>query len=274
MIHSAADGPRRKKEGEKEKTELVRKICANIDWECNIRTLYRNENLGCKEAVSNAISWFFENEEMGIILEDDCLPDHSFFFYCQELLEKYKNDTRIMSISGVNFQKEKLSDGYSYYFSRYVHIWGWATWRRAWNYYDKEMKLWPVAKENHLIDRIVIKKSERKYWNKYFNLTYKGQIDTWDYQWTFTCWMQSGLSIIPATNLVRNIGFGPAATHTKELNIFSNMTVVQLNFPLVYPEYVLPNKIADNYTSSLMFTIPCLLNRGINRIIKKLSFGG
>jgi hypothetical protein len=270
-FYIAADGPRVNREGESEKTELVRKICLNIDWKCDVKTLFSDRNLGCKDAVSSAITWFFENEDKGIILEDDCLPDLSFFAYCEELLEKYKNDSRIMSISGVNFQKENIAGTYSYYFSRYVHVWGWATWRRAWEHYDKEMKLWPDIKKRNILDHLLCDKREKRYWQRFFESTYRGEIDTWDYQWTFSCWMQSGLSVIPVKNLVSNIGFGANATHTKDVTPEADRPVSSIELPLVHPNHVIRNARADQFIQSIMFSIPNILFRVFRKLWKLSS---
>lgn len=143
QLFVAADGPRREIFEDIENCRKVREIIQLIDWECNVQTLFRDENLGCKIAVSSAIDWFFSQVDEGIILEDDCLPDQSFFPFCQELLEKYRYDAKIMMIGGSNFQFNKNKFEYSYYFSRYFHIWGWASWKRAWQFYDVEMKAWP-----------------------------------------------------------------------------------------------------------------------------------
>ncbi len=153
-FYFAADGPREGRAEEAILCQTVRtSILENIDWDCEVKTLFRDKNLGCKYAVSSAISWFFENEPEGIILEDDCLPDASFFPFCAELLEKYRHDDRIMMISGDNYQKDKLRTDYSYYFTRYNQIWGWASWRRVWNLYDVEMKLLPeILEKGYLYD--------------------------------------------------------------------------------------------------------------------------
>ena len=139
-LYIAADGPRSEQPDEADHCELARTIATKVDWDCEVKTLFRDQNLGIRIAVSQAIDWFFEQEPEGIILEDDCLPDQSFFWFCKELLEKYRNDTRIMHIGGTNFQFGKNRTNYSYYFSRYAHIWGWASWRRAWEYYDEKLK--------------------------------------------------------------------------------------------------------------------------------------
>ena len=141
-LYVAADGPRPDYPNDAESCEIVRAIATDVNWDCKVKTLFRDQNLGCKLAASKAIDWFFEQELEGIILEDDCLPDQSFFWFCQELLGKYRDDTRIMHIGGTNFQFGKERTKYSYYFSRYAHVWGWASWRRAWKFYDVEMKNW------------------------------------------------------------------------------------------------------------------------------------
>ena len=148
-LYIAADGPRENNINDKVNCLKAREVINKIDWNGEVKTLFRDKNLGCKLAVSSAIDWFFENEEMGIILEDDCLPDPSFFYFCQELLQKYKDDKRVMMISGFNYLLNSLEIRESYFFSNYYPIWGWATWRRAWKLYDNEMKNWDYFKENN-----------------------------------------------------------------------------------------------------------------------------
>jgi len=158
-LYVAADGPKKNVPGEAEKVKQVREIISNgVDWDCEVKTLFRDENLGCKYGPVEGINWFFKNEEEGIILEDDTLPSQSFFWFCQELLERYKDDTRIMVISGDNFQNGITRGTCSYYFSRYNHIWGWASWRRAWKYYSVDMKLWPDVAKNQGLNNSLKKK--------------------------------------------------------------------------------------------------------------------
>lgn len=206
----AADGPRNEKE--KIKTEAVRKyILGNVDWSCKVKTLFREKNLGCKCAVSSAITWYFENVEQGIILEDDCLPSQSFFRFCQEMLEKYKDDERIMQISGTNVEGVSKTEE-NYFFARAFNAWGWATWRRAWSKYDLEMKEFLKIKKNKKI--------------KYENVPFRGfkgrrlykllklnKIDTWDYQWIYSCLINSSKCVVPKVNLVENLGLS-GGTHT------------------------------------------------------------
>ena len=243
-LYVAADGARANKEGEADKVQAVRDyIMQNIDWKCEVRTLFREENLGCKYAVSGAITWFFENEEQGIILEDDCLPSQSFFLFCEELLERYKDDMRVGQITGDNFQNGiKRGDG-DYYFSVHNHIWGWATWRDRWKEYDVSLAgmedvefLWQVFNDT----------DEKKYWEKIFYKMKNNQIDTWDYQWSFALWNVKMLTITPNINLVKNIGFGVDATHTKLETKFSNLKTSNI-IVSSHPRKVVRNYEADRY---------------------------
>lgn len=217
-LYVAADGPRRSKVGEAEKCTLTRNIINMINWDCEVKKLFNDENLGCKKAVSNAITWFFENEEQGIILEDDVVPNQSFFYFCSELLEFYKDDNSVMHISGNNFFYNKIKLSTSYYFSIYPHIWGWATWRRAWKLFNPDIPDFPEFKSENLISITLNQSKEKKYWLRKFELVYNNQVDTWDYQWLYTIWKNRGLCITPAKNLATNIGFGEDATHTVNRN--------------------------------------------------------
>ncbi len=238
----AADGPRDNEE--KKKTDAVRKyILKNMDWECKVKTLFREKNLGCKYAVSSAIDWFFENVESGIILEDDCLPSQSFFRFCQELLEKYKDDERIMQIGGTNVEVETKIP-VSYFFTNGFNAWGWATWRRAWEHYDVEMKKWGKFRTWRIFFLMANPPLfiRLKSW-RLFNLTYKKKIDTWDYQWIFCCMMKKALCVIPKVNLVTNLGFEENATHT--FNYEKNkkkLPMSEIEFPLIVNNSVVPRK--------------------------------
>lgn len=212
----AADGPRENKEGEKESTEKVRKIITeNIDWDCELKTLFRDENLGCGKGPADAITWFFEQVEQGVILEDDCLANLSFFTYCQELLAYYQDNPQVMVISGNNFQPKKKWGNGSYFFSNYPTLWGWATWRRAWQHFDFYLQNSQKFIEHNQITQITQTVKEQNYWKSIFDLVKDGKReDIWDYQWLFTIWDQGGLTIVPNKNLVTNIGFSDHATHT------------------------------------------------------------
>lgn len=251
QLFVAADGSRIGKEGEKEKCESARAIINQIDWDCEVKTLFREENLGCGKAVSEAITWFFNDVEEGIILEDDCLPSQSFFRYCEELLIKYRNDERIMLISGDNFQFGKQRGDGDYYFSKMNHVWGWATWKRAWQYYDFKMGSLNKFIKNNYIKGIFNNKKISKKWIQNFIATKNGKIDTWDYQWTYTMWSQDGLAILPNINLVKNIGFGGNATHTQISNSLIENNHTHFLSISKHPSLIIRDYEADMYYSIL-----------------------
>lgn len=266
-LYIASDGPRNGRGGEKEIVDSVRKyVLDNINWECEIKTLFREKNLGCKVAVSSAIDWFFENEEEGIILEDDCLPDLSFFQFCQELLEKYRNDERVAIISGNNFNDKKIGEA-DYYFKRIPHIWGWATWKRVWDKYDVNMSQYAEFKKNNKIKEIWSNKKVQRYWNYIFSEVLNGSIDTWDYQLTFCCFNNNLLNICPNKNLVKNIGFGEGSTNTilrdKDAEIVKNESVL---FPMSCPEDVFYSEYSD-YQVNRMY----LKYFTVKKILKKIK---
>ena len=212
----ACDGPSPDRSDEAEKVAATRAVIeTEIDWPCQIERLYSEVNQGCRLGVSRAITWFFEQIEEGIILEDDCVPHLDFFPYCTTLLERYRHDTRVWCISGNNFQNGQWRGDGSYYFSRYNHCWGWASWRRCWQHYDSALKDWPTLRDSGLLGTIFEDPVERRYWVSIWQrLLETGKPDTWDYQWTFTCLANSGLTALPNQNLVSNVGFGKDATHT------------------------------------------------------------
>jgi len=252
QLFVAADGPRKDRHADYELCKKTREIIQQVDWDCEVFTRFQDENLGCKRAVSSAINWFFSIVEEGIILEDDCIPDQSFFPFCQELLEKYRHDERIMMISGDNFQFGKKRTNYSYYFSKYFHVWGWATWRRAWKHYDIYMKSWPEIKQGGWLKDILKDNHAEKFWENIFENTYHGKINTWDYQWIFSCWIQNGISILPNVNLVKNIGFDGNATHTKNKNKQADLPANSIDFPLKNPDFIIIDNDADSRTQVLM----------------------
>jgi hypothetical protein len=260
QLFIAADGPRKDRPDDIENCRKAREIIRQVDWDCNVSTLFRDENLGCKRGVSSAIDWFFSNVEEGIILEDDCVPDQSFFQFCQELLEWYRDDERVMVISGDNFQFGRRRTEDSYYFSRYVHIWGWASWRRAWNNYDVSMKLWPLIRDGDWLMDILDDRNAVNYWTQCFEDTYTGKIDTWDYEWVFACWIQNGLTVLPNINLVSNIGFDKGGTHTSDTKSpFANLPTIPMQFRLKHPPFIIRDSMADHFTQKSHFERPAPL---------------
>jgi len=261
-----ADGPRANRSGEADKVAATRAIIKHVDWDCEVLTNFSEVNLGCMRRPSSGIDWVFDQVPEAIILEDDCLPQSTFFRFCEELLERYRNDERIGMISGDNFQFGQKRTEASYYFSRYTHTWGWASWRRAWKYYDCEAAGWPTLRDGGWLDVLLGKSNERKYWAKVFQAVHEGRIDTaWDYQWTLTCWAQGMLTVLPNVNLISNVGFGGDGTHTHGASIYADMKVEPMDFPLRHPQIVLPHREADDYTSQGMFNSS--LSR---RVLRKL----
>jgi hypothetical protein len=256
-LYIASDGARLSREGEDETVKAVREyLVSNIDWECEVKILFREQNLGCKLAVSSAISWFFENEEMGIILEDDCLPDPSFFPFCEELLERYRHDPRIGMISGDNFQFGHKINNDSYYFSNINHIWGWATWRSRWQHdYDVAIKHWPQIRDEGRVADWFGSKAEQDSFAENFEKVYQGKIDTWDYQWHFGSRLNGRISVMPNFNLISNIGFGEGATHTIGESKLANLVIHEMQFPLKHPAAVFASQIMDSRWLSNFLTI-------------------
>jgi len=232
-LYVAGDGPRNKQE--EILCDEARKIATNIDWDCEVKTLFRESNLGCQQAVYKAITWFFENEEEGIIVEDDCLPSESFWTYCEQLLAKYRDDKRVMHISGETQIAENLTED-SYYFSRIPHIWGWASWKRAWAKYDVGMNDYPDFVKKKKIKSIFKNSYHQSDWQKILKQMYDKKIDTWDYIWCYTLFNNDGFSIIPNKNLVSNIGFGENSTHTSEITELANKPLSEIDLILKHPE--------------------------------------
>ena len=261
-----ADGPRVDRPDDAEKCAAARAIIDNVDWDCEVLTNYSDLNLGCKRRVSSGIDWVFDIVDEAIILEDDCLPHPTFFRFCEEMLEKYRDDERIAMISGDNFQFGRKRTEYSYYFSRYTHIWGWASWRRAWENYDVDMKQWPEIRDVGWLEDFLGSKVSYLYWKYIFENVYNGKIDTWDYQWVFACWAQSVMAIMPSVNLISNIGFGLEAVHTTEKNKFSEMKTEPMIFPVSHPPYMLRDSVADSITEKQEYSGQILSLRTIKRI--------
>lgn len=249
-----ADGPRPDHPEDAEKCLATRAVIERVDWDCEVLTNYSEVNLGCGARPSSGLNWVFENVAEAIILEDDCLPHPTFFPFCAELLERYRDDERVMMISGDNFQFGRKRTHYSYYFSRYTHTWGWATWRRAWRYFDREIKLWPALRETPWLVDTLGDERAAEYWGDLFDRMQQ-MPSVWDYQWAFACWSQSGLTILPNTNLISNIGWGEEATHTKLAdNPSANIPTSEMLFPLAHPPYVVRDREADQFTFERLFS--------------------
>lgn len=271
-LYVAADGPREGRDGEAERCEETRRIATSVDWPCEVQTLFRDKNLGCRDAVSGAISWFFDNEPEGIILEDDCLPDPSFFPYCAELLERYRDDERVAVITGNNFQPSMGSYPYSYYFSIYNHCWGWASWRRAWQHYDKDMRHYQEFLDSGALESLSPVAGFADHWQRIFADVERRQIDSWAYVWTYSCWANSGLTCTPRANLVSNIDFGDDGTHTLTSgHHLAEVPSVRMCLPLKHPSIMAAQTHFDNVTSHTYYDIlqPPHFGKRIERYIRR-----
>ena len=245
-LYIAADAPREGRDDEKLRCKEVKEIVSKVDWPCEVRHLYRDKNLGCKIAISSAISWFFEQEEQGIILEDDCLPDLSFFPFCEELLERYKDDQRIGHIGGNCFLPGIVKNGWSYDFCNIIHIWGWATWRRVWKNMDVNFPFWEKYPERR--KSLFCNKWEEIYFNSFIPdaLYHRHGLNPWGVFYYYMLRTQHQLSIYPSVNLVTNIGLGdPNATHTTKNAHKLFVPSTPIHFPLKHPEYIMCNREID-----------------------------
>ena len=253
-IYVSSDGPRISKTNEVLTVNNLRNSLNRlIDWDCEVNYLFHSSNLGCKKAVSSAINWFFEKEEMGIILEDDCVPSIDFFKFCEITLNRYKDEEKVFHIDGTNFGKP--SNNHLLHFSKYALIWGWATWRRAWNYYDVDMIDYPKFRKNNFLQSI-FSKDEINYWIPKLDQAYQNKIDTWDYQWFYTIWKNQAITVRPDRNLIKNIGFDSDATHTKKASKFlKNIKLEKLDFSMNTPSELVVNKKLDEEISFKRFNI-------------------
>jgi hypothetical protein len=246
-----ADGPR--SEEEATRCEETRRIIDRVDWECSVFEEFSDRNLGCKIRISSGLDWVFSKVEEAIILEDDCLPAPTFFTFCQELLEHYRDDERVFLISGDNFQFGKLSINDSYYFSRYPHCWGWASWKRAWKHFDVTMSSWPEFEARGCLKEVLEDPAEQNYWAGIFGQCYRDQINSWAYPWAYACMRQGGLTIIPNVNLVSNIGFGGDSTHTVDAGSpVANLPAAEI-WKLKHPQRVVRHEEADAFTFKTVF---------------------
>ncbi len=252
-LYVAADGPRTSKEGEAALTAEVREIATSVDWPCEVHTLFRDRNLGCRTAPSEAIDWFFEHEEEGIILEDDCLPAESFFHFCEEMLSRYRHDDRIWQVSGTVFFPEAITNKEAdYFFSRFGPIWGWATWRRAWRaHYNATLPDWEEMKFPENFSLAYPSPHEARAKLSLGQMLHENRLDAWDYQWGIIKTFNSALTVLPKHNLVVNLGFDQDATHTAERPWDAPTHAFEFSGPLVHPQFLLRDwKYDDHYAVS------------------------
>jgi hypothetical protein len=255
-LYFVSNAPKNNDLEEFEKILKVRSLINQIDWDCDVKTLFREEYLEVKQSITLSISWFFSLEEKGIILEDDCVPSLSFFTFCQELLNFYENNTEVYSIGGCCFFEDLNLPDNEYRFSKHAYIWGWATWRRAWLKYDLNMVEWPEFKNSNSFKSIFKNILVRYYWIRIFNLVYTSKINTWDYQWLYSIWLNDGITIIPNRNLISNVGFGLDSNFTHDNNsLEANMKVSEVRFPLNHFEGKIINKLEQEYVEKYIYRI-------------------
>jgi hypothetical protein len=251
-----ADAPRTQHPDDIAKCAATRAIIDEVDWDCQVFKNYANENLGCGLRPASGLDWVFQQVESAIILEDDCLPDPTFFPYCTELLAYYRDDDRIMHISGNNFQFGQQRGEASYFYSRYSLHCGWATWRRAWQHFDYDIAKWQDLQATNWLETLLDTPAAIVYWRQIFDQVYTtDKSHIWDYQWTFACWQNNGLCIIPQVDLISNIGFNSEGTHTVRQNQFANLPLGEMKFPLKHPSEMIRDRTADIFVQESKFNL-------------------
>ena len=267
----AADAPRNA--ADQALCQQARQLATKIDWDCELKTLFQETNLGCGQAPAAAISWFFEQQEEGIILEDDCLPDLSFFGFCKEMLQRFRQDENIFMVSGTNYAQSWYTQNQSYHFSFYGSCWGWATWRRAWQHFDYQLKEWENPQNAQLVRNIV---ANDRYYELYLEPVYQKTfqnpqaVSWWDYQWSFARYLKAGLAVVPSQNLIKNIGFGQDATHTNAASPdpFVNLPTSSVAFPLLDNTNIVPDRLYEKFIYDTLCPPPLPL---WERIIRKVT---
>ncbi len=250
-----ADGPRPGSPGEEKLCREVRDIIDRIDWPCEVLTNFSDSNLGCQERIISGLDWVFSLVEEAIILEDDCLPDLSFFPFCRELLARYRGDSRVGFVSGINLVGKYLDTGDSYFFSELGGIWGWATWRSEWQRYDRHLSDWPKLRSEKMLSEIFDEPKAVAYWTRIFDAMHENRgPNTWDYQWLYTCLKNHSLTAVSSVNLVKNIGFGQNATITTEEDSRLVVSSNSMEFPLKHPASFVPSRSVDRHLQVLYST--------------------
>lgn len=271
-----ADGPREGVLTDIDLCEATRNVIKEIDWDCNVSLRFLDRNLGCGHSPAKGLDWVFEHVDSCIVLEDDCLPDESFFYFCTDLLNKYLNDSRIMMISGNNHLLGRVKTSDSYFFSVHTQTHGWATWARAWKLYDFYMSDWPRARSITWLSNKLGSSRYAKKWVKTFDDAYQEsnsnpKCSYWDFQWTYICWKNNGLVIIPSVNLVKNIGYGDVGTHISSIDHpLANLPAQSIEFPLIHPVGVMRNYDVDIVLGEIVYGNLPIYKRAIRKLSKYL----
>ena len=247
-----ADGPRPDRDGDAALCAAARSVVERVDWDCELIRNYSESNLGNYQRIPSGITWAFQQTDELIVLEDDCVPHPTFFRFCEELLERYRDDTRVMHIAGNHFQPHtRRSAPHSYTFARWNIAWGWATWRRAWQHFDLGVRRWAELRETTFLADLLNDSRAVKEYRRIFDELHNrpGEVDAWDHAWSFACWSQSGFTLMPSTTLVGNIGFGPDATHfpSSPNDPRGRLSPEAITFPLTHPASVVQDRAADDF---------------------------
>jgi len=229
-------------------------VVSNVDWGCEVLTNFSAGNLGCMQRVVSGLNWAFSLVEEAIILEDDCLPQATFFPFCEELLQRYRDDRRVIAIAGSNLIAPHMETTDSYYFCKIGSIWGWATWRSRWAEYDEHLKRWPALRDANALQDVFARPKDVRHWKHIFQKMYEGTgPNTWDYQWAFVAFFGSQVMAVPRVNLIGNIGFGEDATHTTVADPRNIVPVHAMAFPLKHPIAVLGSRRLEHLRCDLQY---------------------
>ncbi|MFG0306019.1 MAG: glycosyltransferase family A protein [Phycisphaerales bacterium JB040] len=255
-VYVIADGPRPGHPTDADRCDRVRETVERLGERSELVRVYSDANLGCRERVVSGLDGVFAREERCVILEDDCVPHPSFFRFCAELLERYAADERVMSVSGDSLQNALggMTFGADYFFTRYCHVWGWATWRRAWRHNAGILERWPRLKREGLLRERLDTLHERVFWTDWLDRCADGRLNTWDVPWTLAMWEAGGLSISPSKNLVRNIGMDAQGTHHTEDSELGNLPANEMRFPLRHPGSVERHAEADRWADRHLYS--------------------
>lgn len=271
VLFVVADGPREGRSKDVENCRATRAIIDEVDWKCEVVKNYSDINLGGYKRNSSGLNWLFDTVDEAIILEDDCVPHSTFFTFCEEMLARYRDDNRIGVICGNNFLPNTPYGRYSYFYSTYPLLWGWAGWKRAWNLIDPELKGWPEFRELGL-QHVFPDRRLRKYWDYIFQSIVEGRLKpAWDYHFMLMCFMQNMLAIVPNVNLVSNIGFDGRGSHCVNHRWpCANVQQHSMRFPLVHPPHIVADRKADVVIHFNRFNLP-LHKQYIVKIMRKLE---
>jgi hypothetical protein len=240
-----ADGPRADRPDDVKRCAHARVLIERIDWPCDVRTNFSDVNLGVGRRIATGLDWVFDQVDRAIVLEDDCIPDPSFFRFCRELLDRHQDDRRVRTIAGSNFLMGKARNHWSYHVSNFHALHGWATWRRSWQRTDMSMRGWPEVRDNGWLIDVCGSKRMAEFWASRFDLVHRGKLETWDYPYILSCWMDQALALTPNVNLIENIGFGAEATHTRFVADFCHRPTEAMRFPLVHPPFFIRDAVSD-----------------------------